>query len=397
MKDVSALVARQYEAFAYPEPFADLDQQIRDGYFQLGDPALYEPVLWPRGKPAGQLRILVAGCGTVQAAYTALMNRADEIVGIDLSEASLAHERYLQDRHGLSNLKLFQGDLLDVAAVGSRFDVILCTGVLHHLADPGEGLAALRDALAPDGVMVLMLYGATVRVGVYMLQEAFRQIGTPQTADGVAQVRNVLAELPERHFAHDYIRAADELKHDSALVDTFLHPQDRAYTVSQLFDLLDQTGLSFQNWVDNHPYWRNALWGPESAIAAAVDPLPPRAHWAAVEMLSQAAGMHVFTVGHVGQPIAGVDFDRDDWRDFVPHHAPGLHRRGEGRFDRGAYRLICSELEQFVLDGADGSRTIGQIIDVPALEGLATAERDEFARRYFEHLWKLGHVMIALP
>ena len=54
-------------------------------------------------------------------------------------------------------------------------------------------------------------------------------------------------------------------------------------------------------------------------------------------------------------------------------------------------------MEQFVLDGADGTRTIGEIIDVPALEEIPTAERDEFARRFFEHLWKLGHVMIALP
>jgi hypothetical protein len=50
-----------------------------------------------------------------------------------------------------------------------------------------------------------------------------------------------------------------------------------------------------------------------------------------------------------------------------------------------------------VLDGADGTREIMEIVDVPALEEIARDERDEFARRYFEHLWKLGHVMIALP
>jgi hypothetical protein len=50
-----------------------------------------------------------------------------------------------------------------------------------------------------------------------------------------------------------------------------------------------------------------------------------------------------------------------------------------------------------VLDGADGRRTIAEIIEVPALEEIPTEQRDEFARRYFEHLWKLGHVMIALP
>ena len=81
---------------------------------------------------------------------------------------------------------------------------------------------------------------------------------------------------------------------------------------------------------------------------------------------------------------------------FVPHLAPGLSRKGKGLFERGPYELRCSELEQFVLDGADGARTIEEIIDVPALEDIPRHERDEFARRYFEHLWRLGHVMIAL-
>jgi len=159
IEDVSALVARQYEAFVYPQPFEDIDQFVARGSFVMGDPSLYAPVLWPYGRPAGPLRILVAGCGTVQAAYTAYMNRADEVIGIDLSEASLAHERFLQDRHSLHNLKLYRGDLLDAAEFGTAFDVIICSGVLHHLAEPAAGLSALGSVLRPDGVMVLMLSG----------------------------------------------------------------------------------------------------------------------------------------------------------------------------------------------------------------------------------------------
>lgn len=395
MEDVSTLVARQYEAFAYPEPFADLKEEIGKGYYQLGDPALYGPTLWPRGRPQRPLKILVAGCGTVQAAYTAYMSPRDEVVGIDLSEASLAHERFLQERHGLSNLKLFKGNLLEVGELGQQFDVILCTGVLHHMADPAAGLLALRDVLETDGVMVLMLYGQTVRTGVYMLQDAFRRMRIEQTSDGVAQVRRIVAELPSRHYALDYIRAAEELEDDAAVVDTFLHPQDRAYTVPQIMELVEGCGLSFQNWLDNHVYWRNSAWGPDTTIASLVDPLSPPEHWSAVEMLGQNAGLHGFTVRRGNVDV--VDFDADDWGNFVPHPSPGLSRTGPGVFTRGRYELKCSELEQFVLDGADGRRTIAEIIEVPALEDIPREEREEFARRYFEHLWKLGHVMIELP
>ena len=397
MEDVSTLVARQYEAFAYPEPFTDIAEQIAKGYHQIGDPALYGPVLWPTGRPAGALKILVAGCGTVQAAYTAYMNPHDEVVGLDLSEASLAHERFLQERHGLANLKLFRGDLLEVRNLESNFDVILCTGVLHHMGDPATGLAALRDVLNPHGVMVLMLYGQTVRTGVYMLQDAFRRMRVDQDVEGVAQVRRILRELPQRHYAQDYIRAAVELKHDAAVVDTFLHPQDRAYTVPQVLGLVAESGLVFQNWVDNFAYWRNGSWGPDSAIAASTDPLPREEHWAAVEMLSQMAGLHTFTVRRGLTQVVAVDFEKGNWRRFVPHPAPGLSRKGPGLFARAGIELRCTELEQFVLDGADGRRSIGEIIDVPALERIPQAQRDEFGRRYFEHLWKLGHVMIGLP
>ena len=133
-------------------------------------------------------------------------------------------------------------------------------------------------------------------------------MGIEQTPDGVGEVRQILAELPARHYAQDYIRAAEELKHDAALVDTFLHPQDRAYTVPQLFDLIEGAGLAFQNWLDNAPYWRNGEWGPDSAVAAAVDPLPQREHWAAVEMLRLSAGLHMCTVRHPAA-VATVDFD----------------------------------------------------------------------------------------
>jgi SAM-dependent methyltransferase len=396
VEDVSGLVARQYEAYAYPEPFTDLAAAIANGYIQFGDPALYAPLLWPRGRPKRPLRILVAGCGTVQAAYIAFRNRADEVVGVDLSEASLAHERVLQDRHNLSNLKLYRGDLRDVAAIGGSFDVILCTGVLHHMDDPPAGLAALRHVLASDGVMVLMLYGQAARTGVYMLQDVFRRIGTRQDAEGIAQVRAILDELPREHVARTYVAGAEELRHDAALVDTFLHTQDRAYTVPQLLELVEDAQLAFQCWIDNLYYWRDGLWGPDSAVARALDPLPERDHWAAVEMLSQGPGMHFFTATHA-RCAEQVRFDSDEWPRFVPHRTPGFTKVARGQFQRVAKRLSCTPAQELALDGIDERRTIAEILSHPAFQATPPELRDEFGRRLFEHLWKLGHVMIALP
>ncbi len=62
-------------------------------------------------------------------------------------------------------------------ALERRFDLIVCTGVLHHLADPDAGLRALRSVLKPDGAMYLMVYAPYGRTGVYMLQDYCRRLG----------------------------------------------------------------------------------------------------------------------------------------------------------------------------------------------------------------------------
>jgi SAM-dependent methyltransferase len=61
-------VARQYERWAYPAPSG--------------------------------MDILIAGCGTNQAAVFALNNPRAKVVGIDVSSTSLGHQAYLRDKHG---------------------------------------------------------------------------------------------------------------------------------------------------------------------------------------------------------------------------------------------------------------------------------------------------------
>ena len=69
------------------------------------------------------------------------------------------------------------------------FDYIDCCGVLHHLPDPADGLAALLSVLAPGGGLGLMVYAPHGRTGVYMLQDALRLLAPPERAAGRAPGR----------------------------------------------------------------------------------------------------------------------------------------------------------------------------------------------------------------
>lgn len=402
MDDVSGLVARQYEAYAYPAPFADLTAKLAEGYSELGNPADYAALLWPAGRPRRPLKLLAAGCGTVQAAYVAYTNRDAEVFGVDLSEASLAHERHLQDRHGLANLRLLRGDLRDVHELGQTFDAIVCSGVLHHLADPGEGLRALAGVLASGGAMSLMLYGATARTGVYMLQDALRRLKVTQDAAGVAFARRVVEQLPAQHFVRWYTGAAAELRHDAAFVDTFLHPQDRAYTVPQVLDFLESNSLAFGGWIDNAHYHADmalAHFSPD--VRGAVAALPPREQWAVVEMLTLNLGMHVFVARHAADAAAAVqaeDLQAEGWERLVPHRAPGLQRAAPGAFaySRGGGAPVhLGQGQAALLEAADGKRRIADLLALPVLAQVPPPQRGPLVRDFIAQMWRLGHLFLA--
>src|SRR4051812_3672483 len=231
MVDARDVVEAQYATWVYPLPVPDLAESIDSGVIYLDDPSLCRRKLWPRSVEPAALEMLVAGCGTNQAAHLAFTNRDCHVVGVDISETSLDHQRFLKDKHGLDNLELRRLPLEQVGELGQIFDFITSTGVLHHLPDPDRGLNALREVLAPHGVMTVMVYGEYGRRGVYMLQEVLRLVGSEQDAEGLDMVQHLLEAVPEWHPVNQYREIALDLDYDAGLVDTFLHKSDRAYTV----------------------------------------------------------------------------------------------------------------------------------------------------------------------
>ena len=89
------------------------------------------------------------------------------MTGLDITETSLGYASMMADRMGADNLSLVHGDIQNVGAFEpsfrQRFKVIECVGVLHHMARPFEGWRALKECLAPGGIMLIGLYSALAR------------------------------------------------------------------------------------------------------------------------------------------------------------------------------------------------------------------------------------------
>ena len=419
MTEVRDVIRAQYENWVYPLPIPDLGDAINDGVFDYGDPALFRRKLWPRNVEPAALEILVAGCGSNQAAHYALTNPDSHVVGIDLSEASLDQQRVHKERHKLDNLELRQLPLESAGDLGQSFDLVVSTGVLMLLSDPGKGLRSLRDVLAPHGVMSLMLYGYYGRVGVYMLQEVLRLLGAEQDADGLELARHALDTMPEWHPAHRYLEIAPDLDYDSGLIDTFLIKFEGAHTVPQVLRFARDNGLKFQGWLDSLHYSVSAyLPDADDILRHRVEMLAPEEQWRLVELFWQVPATHRFLLCHPDRPETdyALDFSGDAWLDYVPSLRPPVQvivsqeLRSASIDDTPAlagvaisrkfHTIDLDRLGMAVIDLVDGERSIRQIHEEAAQTftqaGWDANDEVEDGRRFFRQMAEWDHFQFEI-
>lgn len=394
------VVARQYERWRYPAPINDLDAWVEHNW-EWFDPTHAHPILWPDRAYKPDLDILIAGCGTNQAAVFAFTNPDARVVAIDVSQASLNHQRHLKERYGLANLELHLLPIEELPTLGLDFDLVVSTGVLHHIADPLVGMKALAGCLRRDGVLAVMLYAKYGRIGVELMQSVFSDLELRQDDASVEMVKDTISLLPADHPVQSYLRVARDLRSDAALVDTFLHQRDRSYSVEDCLDLVTSAGLAFQGWLFNAPYYAHDLFGPSSSFYPAVNALPETRLWSVMERMNTLNACHFFTACHAERPRERyrIDFSSAAALDYVPTMRLRCGLSGAEIF-RPDWRLTLNSAQLPFIQNVDGGRTIREIAACVAQAGSSPETRrlhlEKFSTRLFQSLWRLDFLSMAL-
>jgi len=388
-----------YESHPYPAPLHDLDRH-RELYRNPDRRRALSLLLWATEQQRPDREILVAGCGTSQAATYALREPEARVTAIDISETSLRHTRDLKQKYGLRNLDFHRLAIDQVGELGQRFDQIVCTGVLHHLPDPDMGLRALRNVLDRNGAIQLMVYAAYGRTGIYMMQEYCRLLGVGPTDEELRDLGATIAALSGDHPIAGVARRTKDFTYPDALADALLHPQDRAYTVPQLYDWLERCGLSFGRWFEQAPYLSRCGAIANMPHAARLTSLAPPLQHAAVELLRGTMTKHsliAYRDDRLGesQPIA---FDGDAWRGYIPlrlpwtlcvREPPGsaavLINRGHPYPDLA---LPIDAAQGRVFEAIDGKHSIKQI-----LRDTSRTTDDGHDTRFIERLWEYDQIV----
>jgi len=401
---ISRVVSNFYETHPYPPPVTNLDNYSHQWTNERRRADYY--LFWPFEPYRDDFNILVAGCGTSQAAKYAMRWPNAKVTGIDVSSNSIRHTEKLKHTYKLNNLTVKQLPVEQATELGQEFDHIVSTGVLHHLPDPDSGLRSLHDILAPGGAMHLMVYAPYGRAGVYLLQEYCRRLGIGTSSAEIQQLTQSLQALPPDHPLIPLLRHAPDFKDEAGIADALLHPQDRAYSVPEFMDFLTRAGFQFGRWIRQAPYLPQCGVLASSPHSALLEQLPVSEQYAAVELFRGTMVRHSAVV-YRNEPASHqqISFNSDSWLDYTPIRQPGTIAIEE-RLPPGSAAVLINRNHTYtdiylpittgqkaLYDLIDGQQTIRVIMDRIG-NNTANESLQENIRRFFEILWQYDQIVI---
>lgn len=234
----SKVVMAQYEQNPYPRWEQIFTTHKKVSYLDLYSSV--KAVTHKVKKFSKRLDCLVAGSGTgKQPLWLAANCRDISITALDLSIPSLCYAKRQSTELKLADaLKFYQGDILDLDSLDKKFDVIECSGVLHHMKDPEQGLKTLLRRLRNNGLLRIGLYSRIARdkIGVNEARISKPDINLEDIRGLRAKHLENGSEIPNLFI--DFYTASE-------CRDLLFHVQEHQFDLIQIRDLLERNDLAF--------------------------------------------------------------------------------------------------------------------------------------------------------
>jgi SAM-dependent methyltransferase len=213
---------------------------------------------------APDARILEVGCGTGQMSlYLARGER--RVIGADLTRASLLLGAAAARRFGVDGVQFVESDLHRPGLRAGAFDLVYCSGVLHHTPDPALAFANLVPLVRPGGMLVIGLYNSFARIPLRLRRAMARLSG--------------YRWVPFDPVLRD--RKSEPARREAWLRDQYRHPEEHRHTVAEVRSWFAENGIEF---VRTYP---SLLIGEESGELFT----PDKDYWPFEAWLSQIGWM----------------------------------------------------------------------------------------------------------
>lgn len=370
---VSEAVAKLYNTYPFPpEPMLD---EPPPGYnWRWNWQAAYSFCTGQKPKK-NNIRILDAGCGSgVSTEYLVHLNPEASVIGIDLSEGTLAVAQERCQRSRANRVEFKHLSLFDADQLAGEFDLINSVGVLHHTADPIRGIQALANKLAVGGLLHIFVYSELGRWEISLMQKAIALLQGDRRGDyvdGVKVGREIFANLPKTNCIRrrEEDRWAAENHRDACFADMYVHPQEIDYNVNTLFELIDASGLEFLGFSNPQVWDLDRLIGKAPDLIERAKNLSERDRYRLLEVLDPHTISH-YEFFLAKSPIAKQTWANDaDLLAAIPEPSPCIYSWQDSPdfFDYNYQLVKVSDPEwKFLLactDNHNQKKSVAQILE----------------------------------
>ena len=171
--------------------------------------------------------VLELGCGTGQLSlFLATADRT--VVGADLARPPLELARKAALRYGLTGVLFVETDLRAPGLRREGFDVVVCSGVLHHTPDPRAAFASVARLVRPGGVLVIGVYNAFARLPLRLRR-------------AVARLTNY-RWIPWDPVLRD---RRDPARREAWLLDQYRHVEEHRHTLREVQGWFRENGIEY--------------------------------------------------------------------------------------------------------------------------------------------------------
>jgi|APSaa5957512535_1039671.scaffolds.fasta_scaffold41262_2 ubiquinone/menaquinone biosynthesis C-methylase UbiE len=179
-------------------------------------------------------KIIEVGSGTSQLSIALASGTNNFVVAFDPTLESLRLGEKFAKSAGISNCAFVNADMFSNPFKEEYFDVVWCSGVLHHTENPEKGFDIISTWLKPGGYTVIGLYNQYGRMRTGFRQKLFKLLGSGGRA------KSIVSQL-------DPVLRSDisQQKKDAWFQDQYEHPVETWHTLDEVLKWFSKNNIEF--------------------------------------------------------------------------------------------------------------------------------------------------------
>lgn len=176
-------------------------------------------------------KVLEVGSGTSQLSNLLASVSNNQVTALDATYNSLLLGSNFSNENNINNVIYANLDIDDSDKIlkDNYFDVIICSGVLHHTENPKKNFNKIVKLLKEDGVIVLGLYNKYGRIRSYLIKFMYAIFGK--------KILNFIDNVYKN-------KKIDQKVKNSWVQDQYNHPLESAHSLFEALEWFDKNSIN---------------------------------------------------------------------------------------------------------------------------------------------------------